>query len=222
MSRTKQSSNLPNPATKFIALSGTTGKFGYWDKTQEKKVELDYPITFLPLDVLFAIKGFSNNHSSGIYSNEIHSLSNEKFSVRIFGQGEFANGFYKEIKEKIATEGGKFANIVYGVMKDDDDMNIVCFQFYGASLSPFIDYQKIAKNIYANAIQIVGSKEAKKGNISYYVPEFKSIKVSEESSKKADELDKELQKYFVAKTHKEKEEPDEVNEEPEENDDLPF
>jgi len=206
MSRTQKNSESDNPATKFIKLSGSTGKFGYWDKEAEndkgekgKTMELEYPIIFLPLDVLVTIKGFNKKDDSGIYSNEVHNIKTETLNVRIFGHDEIATGLYANIKSVVKEAGGKFANSVYGMMYDEDDNpEIVNFQFYGASLSPFIEYQKeMGENgIYGSAISIVGVAPAKIGIISYYIPTFTSKEVSKESSDKANEKDKELQVYL--------------------------
>jgi hypothetical protein len=220
MSRTQDTKTTSNPANKFISLSGTSGKFYYWDKNLKEKVELEYPITFLPLDVLSKITGYHQAEKKGIYSNEVHNLANERLVVKLNGGGELASGFYQDIKTQIKEIGGKFTNSVYAMMKKDDDFEIVNFQFHGASLSPFIEYTQYVGNIYANAIQISKSEKTQNGSITFYVPTFKTIKTTPETSTRADELDIVLQKYFK------KDDADELVEKVEElepiDDDLPF
>jgi len=90
--------------------------------------------------------------------------------------------------------GGKFANSVYAMMIIDSEPTLVNFQFYGASLSPFIDFQK-ENDIYKNSVNITGSTPAKKGATNYFIPIFESGGITEEESKVADLMDIELQKY---------------------------
>lgn len=197
MSRTNQTETMPNPAGKFISLSGKTGKFNYWDKNKKKNVDLEYPIVFLPLDVLMSITGFNQKWQSGYYSNEVHNLSTEILNVKIFKQGEFVSGLYADIKEKIAAKNGKFTNSVYAIMYDEDKTpEMVNFQFHGISLSAFIEYKKEAGNIYKKATSITGTKPAKKGNTNYFIPIFAPRNISQKSSDTADEFDKELQEYL--------------------------
>jgi len=67
-------------------------------KNLKEKVELEYPITFLPLDVLSKITGYHQAEKKGIYSNEVHNLANERLVVKLNGGGELASGFYQDIK----------------------------------------------------------------------------------------------------------------------------
>ena len=195
MSRTKKREGSKNPATKFISLSGVSGNFGYWNKQLEKTVELEYPIRFIVLDVLSTIKGYHSGKQSGIYSNEIHNQSVEILKVKVFGSGDIATGLYADIKDKVKGVGGKFTNSVYAMMIVDDEPELINFQFYGASLSPFIDFQKEA-NIYKNSVIISDVEPAKKGATSYFIPMFEAGAITDEEGKAADLLDIDLQKYF--------------------------
>jgi len=195
MSRTKKREGSQNPAgNKFFSLSGTTGKFGYYDKEREGTIPLEYPIKLIVLDVLSTIKGYHSGKGAGIFSNEIHNQSIEVLKVRVFNNGELATGLYADIKDKVKGVGGKFANSVYAMMIIDSEPTLVNFQFYGASLSPFIDFQK-ENDIYKNSVNITGSTPAKKGATNYFIPIFESGGITEEESKVADLMDIELQKY---------------------------
>lgn len=195
MSRTKEREGNKNPAKKFFSLSGTTGKFGYWDKLREGTVTLKYPIRFIVLDVLTTIKGFHSGKNAGIYSNEIHNQSIENLKVKVFGHGELATGLYADIKDKIKGVGGKFANSVYVMMINNNEPELVNFQFYGASLSAFFDFKK-ETDIYKNSINIIDVEPAKKGATNYFIPIFEAGDITIEESKLADLMDIDLQKYL--------------------------
>lgn len=201
MSRSKPRTTNPNPASKFISLSGKTGKFNYWDKEQKEVIEIEYPIVFLPLDVLSSIKGFSQKEKSGIYSNEVHNLAKEVLTVKIFDKGEIAEGLYKAIKDAVKTQGGKFCRSVYAMMYFDSGENtekipeIVNFQLVGASLGAWIEFEN-EHSIYDGAVKITGVKPAKTGATEYFIPEFSTNTVSKESAAVAFDLDKQLQKYL--------------------------
>lgn len=241
MSRTRKREGTKNPASKFISLSGKTGKFGYWDKEKQATIELEYPINFLPLDILSTIKGYHGSLEKGIYSNEVHNITSEILNVRCFDHGQIATGYYSDIKDKIKNVGAKFGYSVYGMfLSKDNEPELVNFQLTGAALSSFIEYTKILKNdIYKFAISIVGVESAKKGATDYFIPTFDSKEVSKESSELADELDVKLQEYLDTykieqKTPKENEEVDnddtgfskepapEENTETETNSETPF
>lgn len=197
MSRTRDRVKNANPAKKFIKLSGVTGKFGYWDKEQGCTIELEYPIKAFPLDVLSTIKGYNDPAQSGIYSNEVHSISVEPLNVKIFDGGEIANGLYADIKDKVKSSGGRFCNSVYCMMYDEnDEPQIVNFQMMGSSLFPFIEWTKSAKMIYKVAMVISGVNPAKKGATHYYVPVYESAEMTERDNMFADSLDQKLQEYL--------------------------
>ena len=195
MSRSKPRITNTNPARKFISLSGTTGKFNYWNKEKKESVDLEYPIVFLPLDVLSTIKGFSQKSKSGIYSNEIHNISKEILTVKIFDKGEIAKGLYSDIKDSIKNQGAKYCRSVYAMMYFDNVEEIVNFQFVGASLGSWIEYEN-KHSIYDGAVKISGVEPAKTGATEYFIPKFTSNPVSKESEAKAEDLDKNLQKYL--------------------------
>lgn len=230
MSKSNRRNYESNPASKVIKLSGKTGKFVWYDKEKQMDMELDYPITFLPLDILAQITGFSDKHQSQIFSNEIHSVNKEELIVKCYGHGEIASGFYHDIEASLRSSGGRYTKIVYAMMYDDDnDPEIVKFQFVGASLSAWIDFKKAKKlkgnAIYDVAINITKSHTATKGTNEYYIPEFETKKVSDESHQKGSELDEILQEYFDS-MNSVKRDPEPQNtpeEQPTNNDeDVPF
>ena len=195
MSRTKKREGSKNPASRFISLSGVTGNFGYWDKERESTVSLTYPIRFIVLDVLATIKGYHSGKGAGIFSNEIHNTTTEILKVKVFGHDDIAMGLYSDIKDKVKGVGGKFTSSVYAMTLVNNEPTLVNFQFYGASLSPFIELQKVT-DIYKNSISIIDVEPAKKGATNYFIPIFEAGNITKEESKVADLMDLELQKYL--------------------------
>ncbi len=71
MSRSNPTELAPNPATKFFDWNGAEGFFYYFDKNKGdkgEKVAISLPFTFLVLDCLSTIKGFSDADQKGFYS----------------------------------------------------------------------------------------------------------------------------------------------------------
>lgn len=183
---------VKNPATKFYKWSGGEGKFQYWDG--EQNVDVDLPITFLVLDVLSTIKGWSEEAQSGIWANEVRRTGTEKFVVRTKA-GILAEGYYKDIKDHVKAKGGKFTQSVYAAVKGVDGLELVNFQFKGSALSPWIDFQN-AKGVYMGAVCVSEAVEGKKGATTFYSPVFTQKSVSDETNEASRELHDRLQEYL--------------------------
>ena len=181
-----------NPATKFFKWSGGEGNLQYWDG--EQNVTVNLPVTFLVLDVLTTIKGWSDEAQSGIWSNEVRRTGTEKLVVRTKA-GILGEGYYKDIKDHIKAKGAKFTASVYAAMKGENGLDLVNFQFKGSALSPWIDFQN-AKGVYMGAVSITEAIEEKKGSTTYYSPVFTQKAVSEETNEAARPLHDQLQEYL--------------------------
>ena len=188
--------NQTNPATKFIIFKGDKGVFQYFDKEAGEKgenIELKMPLYFIVLDELSTIKGFNDETQSGVYSNEVHNLSNEKLNVRTFKGGRSVTGIYKDIKADIAALGGKFCKSVYALLVTSEGNEIVNFQFSGASFSAWLDC-RINTNQYC--VGVVGVSDEKKGVIKYKKPIFKAFAIKPEIREAAIAADNKLQAYI--------------------------
>ena len=155
---------LQNPATKFIDFKD--GKFQYYDKETEKNIILDLPLYFVVLDELSTISGFCEKAKSGIYSNEVHKISNEVLNVRTFKGGEQIIGIYKDISDAIARIGGRFTKSVYALLINTEtrETELVNFKFRGAAFSGWIDKKF---NPEKHAVGIMETYEATKGKTVY-------------------------------------------------------
>lgn len=192
MSRSNPRVESSNPCKTFLKWKGAEGHFSMWDKSTEKEVIVN-PGRMLFLDKLFTVKGFSDKHQQGIYSNEIHSTKTEQLNVRVFGNDSVSIvGLYDEIKDKLPA-GAKLGNSLY-VMHEDEIINL---QLTGSALSAWIEFCKANKAWQSGAIVFQGKSELKKkGATKYYEPVFSWAYATSDEDAKAIELDKVLQDYF--------------------------
>ena len=207
MSRSNPTELAPNPAVKFFEWNGDAGHFFYFDKTigeKGAKVDVKLPFTFLFLDGLVTVKGFSDQHQKGFYSNEIRDLKTQKLNVRM-GKDTVELGLYEEIKDRLAKIGASYTQSVYIAFKEGDKLVIGNVNFKGASLGPWIDFKnKVKGQINEKAVRIKSTLEGKKGKVVYQMPVFELCDVSEATNKEAVELDKQLQAYlteYLSKSH---------------------
>lgn len=201
MSRSNPSNSVKNPAVRWIEWNGEKGVFRYYDKEsdlEDKNIEFS-DLTFLFLDRVGVVTGWSEAYKSGIYSNQVRSSKKESLVVSAFNKsdGPIAEGFWADIKDLVNTKGGKFTANIYAAMKIKGVLSIVCIQFKGAALNAWSDFEKNAgENIIKKAVKFSGSTEGKKGRVVFFTPNFTLIDVSPETDKAAVELDKQLQEYL--------------------------
>lgn len=213
MSRSRP--QLKNPATVFLEFKGGAepvgkdengvmqyegGKLQYYDKSANEgdgeTVEVDMPFTFLVLDELTTITGFSKELNSGFYSNEVKDTNKQELVVRN-KNGIFARGLYKNIKDELKAAGAKYTRSVYiGYFNAEKELVLGHIKFAGSAFSAWLELNKRV-DIYDAAISIsVNPKVQTNGTTKYFEPQFETIKISEATGKLADKLDVELQKYL--------------------------
>lgn len=201
MSRSNPSNSVKNPATRWIEWNGEKGVFRYYDKEsalEDKNIELN-ELTFLLLDRVGAVTGWSEAYKSGIYSNQVRSSKKEPLIVSAFNKsdGPIAEGIWTDIKDLVNTKGGKFTANIYAAMKIGGSLSIVCVQFKGAALNAWSEFEKNAgESIFKKAVKFSGSTEGKKGRVVFFTPKFTLVDVSPETDRAAVELDKQLQEYL--------------------------
>src|SRR5258706_10114241 len=99
MSRSNNT-EFPNPSLRFYRWDGEYGGFTYFDKNIGEggvRVKIELPFTFMVLDALSTIKGFSDAEQSGYWSNEVRDIKRDILTVRTKA-GIQAKGTYDEIK----------------------------------------------------------------------------------------------------------------------------
>lgn len=200
---------VQNPAKHFFQWKGGAeafkengktkhegGKVVYYDKEAQENVEMPLPFSFIVLDELATITGFSEKEQSGFWSNEVRDLSKEKLVVKTKG-GTVASGLYSNISESIKSKGAKYAISAYIAFKDEDgELAIGNIKISGAALTAWIEFKK-RFDISQCAVFITDEpKLEKKGTNYYFSPVFEGQNMSEATRNEAVKLDEELQRYL--------------------------
>lgn len=199
MSRSNPTDNSPNPAKRWFEWDGSTGNIRYYDKTAKETVRVGDKFTFMLLDQLATIKGWHDASESGIFSNEVKDTRSEPFVVKAFKMKEpIAEGFYKNIRDRVIAAGGHFTTNCYIAFKSaGEGLEIGSLQFKGSVLSAWMEFAKEnCSNLFDKAVRIDGSEQGKKGNITFFTPKFTLIAASEEGNAQATDLDRVLQEYL--------------------------
>lgn len=198
MSRSNNT-ELINPSKTFFEWSGSLGKLKYFDKNIGEKgtnVLVELPFTFLVLDKLVTIKGFSDAAQSGFWSNEIRNLKTEKLIVKT-KKGTEQEDFYANLAPTL-NKGACYSQSVYIAYFENEVLTIGNLNLSGSAIGPWIEYCK-GKNIFKGAITIASALPATKGATKYFIPVFKEVKeLKPETETSAIELDKVLQEYLTA------------------------
>lgn len=203
MSRSNPRTTIKNPAAKFIKWDGSKGEFSYYDKEKKDNISVPLPVAFLVLDELATVTGFNARTKSNVYSNEVHSTTEEPLNVRCFsgkgGKGYvLAKGLYSEIKPKLIVQvkDVRFTASVYAIMKNEnEEFELVNFHFVGSTLNAWIKYKE-EHDPYADAIAVKSFVEAESGTVTYRYPRFEPRKVTQETQDIALAFDKNLQEYL--------------------------
>jgi len=206
---------------------GSNGVLRYYDKAAKQNVTVDDGFTFLLLDQLATIKGWHDASDSGIFSNEVRDTKSETLVVKAFKAGSIlAEGFYSQIRDRVAALGGNYIANCYIAFKSGNELKIGSVQFKGAALNSWLDFRKEhAAALYEKAIQIKGFTEGKKGKITFRTPVFNLKDITPETNEAATELDRELQSYLAVyfKTPKTRQVEQATQEEPQsDGDPLPY
>jgi hypothetical protein len=198
MSRSNpQDTQLPNPATRWLTFNGSTGKVRYFDKELKETVVIDYPFTFILLDVLACVKGYDETAECDIFSNEVKNLQKEQLTVRSRTGGIIATGFYGDIKKDVNAAGAEFHSNLYIAIKTEAGLRIASLKLKGAAVSSWMEFEKKNRaQLYEQAIVINGSDEHTNGAITYKTPKFTLMPLSAETQAQAKVLDIELQTYL--------------------------
>lgn len=197
MSRSNPTDRSSNPATRWFEWDGENGGVRYYDKATSVNVAVGEKMTFILLDELATVKGWHNDSDSGIYANEVRDTVAEPFVVKAFKGGVIAQGFYRQIRDRIAAAGGKFVNNCYVAYREEGVVKIGSLQFKGAALNSWVEFKKAHRSdLYKKAIAITGHETGKKGKITYCTPTFAVRDITPETDEEAKQLDIQLQEYL--------------------------
>lgn len=194
MSLSNQKSTV-SPAKHYLRVK--SGSVNYYDKDLKDNVDVPLPLSFVVLDQLATVKGWSDNDQSGYWSNEVKSAGQDVLTVRT-SKGEKASGIWKDIKNEPAVSGSKFNASVYIAAPGRDGLEIQNISFSGASLNAWIEFVNANKGVTRGGakVSITGFSDEKKGAVKYQVPVFEAVEISESELAEATKLDEELQEYL--------------------------
>jgi len=207
MSRSNPHEGVQNPATRYFKWNGENGIIQYYDRDAKENVDVGSDFKFLLLDQLGTVRGWHDASQSGIWSNEVKDTRADVMIVKAFKGGELASGLYKDIKDRVNAQGGRFNASCYIAYKGDSGLSIGCLLLKGAALSAWMEFTKANRtDLLKKAVRIHGSTEGKKGRITFHAPVFKVVDTSEETNAAATALDIELQAFLSAYFKKNKKE----------------
>lgn len=198
MSRADEFKNQnPNPCQLFLNWNSNDGQFEFYDKDAEKKVAVKSPFKFLFLKQLHTVKGWSNSSESGIYSNEVDKISEEKMNVRSFKGGQIAEGLWKDIKPRVKDFGGHYVRSVYIMLEDGTMANL---QLKGSQAQAWYEFtKKTFKRLQDEWVEVTGAEKKKNGSVTYTVPNFIfNTSLNSTEGEKAEEVYSVLKMYMDA------------------------
>lgn len=181
-----------NPSTRRMEIKN--GTITFYDREEQKNVEVPTPFEFIVLDQLATVRGWSDADGSGYWSNEVKSVGKDTLTVRT-SKGIKARGIWKDIKNEESVSGSKYHTSVYLAHKSGDGLVISNLLLKGATLNEWIEFtRKVRLNNVK--VSITDWKEGKKGAVTYKLPVFEATQMSDSEKEEAVALDKELQGYF--------------------------
>ena len=184
-----------NPATKFIDWKSNDKCFSYYNKEEQKNIQIPLPFKFLVLDEMHCIKGWNDATQSAIFSNEVKFIGTETMTVKPFKGNEIAKGLYKDIKEKVKASGGHYVKSIYIMLEDGTLANL---QLKGSSVQAWGEFtQKTRSRLADEWIEVKTAKDGKKGAVKFSIPEFTFLRsINDDEANQADEVFNTLEAYL--------------------------
>jgi hypothetical protein len=185
-------SSNPNPATRFLEWDSNQGCFKFYSKEKGENVPVKVPFRFVVLKQLHTVKGWHGKSESGIYSNEIETMS-DMLHVKSFKGGPIVSGQYKDIKDRL--NGGVYFKSIYVMLQDGSIANI---SIKGAAVAAWGDFiKKQLSRLPDEWVVVKGAKEEKNGSVKYTIPVFEFEKsLDAAAGDKADKAYNTLTDYF--------------------------
>lgn len=196
MSLSNQSTSV-NPAKHHLRVK--SGSVNCYDKDEGQNIDVPVPLSFVVLDQLATVKGWSDGDQSGYWSNEVKFAGKDTLNVRT-SKGQKASGIWKEIKGDSNIAGSKFNASVYIAAQGREGLEIQNIAFSGASLNAWIEFVNANKGVTSGKSKVVitGFSDEKKGAVKYQVPVFEAADITEEELTEATALDVALQEYLTS------------------------
>lgn len=183
---------LVNPAKRRLELK--EGKVTYYDKEAQENVEVDTPLEFAVLDTLATVTGWSDEDTSGFWSNEVRSVGKDTLNIRT-SKGAKGSGIWSEIKGQPSLVGAKYATVVYLAHETESGIEIAKMSMSGAALNAWIEFTQ-KNNIKGNKVILSGFTEEKKGRVEYFMPVFEAKPFAEGEKENYRASHESLQEYL--------------------------
>lgn len=179
-----------NPAQHFIQVKN--GALSYYDKEQGEDVAVSTPLRFVVLDTLATVKGWSAEEETGMWSNEVKAVGKEVLTVRT-RNGVVASGLWKDIKDEVKADGGKYYSSIYIAAKGKDGLTIQNLSLKGSAVNAWIEFAK-ANDLRKKAVILADWKEEGKA-VKYKVPVFEAVEMEDGERDEAVSLATDLKEY---------------------------
>lgn len=180
-----------NPAKHFI--NAKNGGLSYYDKEEGQDVSVPTPFEFIVLDQLATVKGWSNEHDTGMWSNEVKRIGEQPLNVRT-KNGPVASGVWKDIKDEVKADGGNFHAVIYLAAKGREGLETQALMLKGAALNAWVEFTK-KTNLKTHKVVLADWSDAKKGSVKYKVPVFQAVPMEDGELDQAKERAVELRDY---------------------------
>ncbi len=190
-----------------MSWAAREGQLTFYDKAANdgkgENIAVGLPFTFLLLDSLSCIAGYSKADKRSYYSNEIHSTKKEPLTVRMKGRVVETN-LYEDLF--CMRKGAKYAKALYVAYKDVDNKLVIGhIKVWGSAVSAWIDYDKNGKEatgdkkyVYKGAIKMDrGGKLVGDQGGEYYPPTFTQVPITDETNQQANDLTGVVEKYLL-------------------------
>jgi len=187
------------PVARYFEWRGGNGALQHYDRDAGKNIEEKLPFSFIVLDELTTIGGYSDKEGSGIWSNEVRTVK-DVLIVKT-KSGTLAQGSYETLKDHLKAQGGKFARSVYIAYQrpsgEDFEWVIGNLKLVGAAVGAWFEFRRKC-DVYDHGVgvRLKGSTEEKKGSTKFFVPTFEATTLDEADNSAAIALDEELQAYL--------------------------
>ena len=190
-------STVQTPVEFYLEWNSTKKQFGFYDKASGAEVPVPLPVKAVYLDELATVKGWHKPSNSAVFSNEVRNTSKQELAVRSFKSGDIAKGFWKEIKDKVNSQGGKYHSSIYLLLEG----RLVNLALHGASLHAWSEFTKNNKKaLLGNYLEVKGFETGNSGGITYHTPVFSlGAEIEEAIAASAEEAYEKCQAYFEAK-----------------------
>lgn len=186
-----------SPVRRYLSWAGSKGYLIHYDKQAEEEIPVEPPFSFLVLDELTTIGGFSKANKSRIWSNEVRSVD-DPLIIRT-SAGTLLTGSYNQMKDKLKAEGGKYAKSVYIAYQEPSgegfEWVIGNIKLVGAAMGSWFDFNK-KHDVYRGGVRITGFTNEKEGTNEYMAPVFEIWQPSDADNEAAVDLDRTLQQYL--------------------------